>query len=118
MRFDTVAVMNSMTLKDLRKLSKAIIGQHRSFTAASMTGLPLTYGLPNQGELSDEVFEVLAEQQPTYVVFSYNTPIAWYGNAGWVIVNERFSNTTSKHQVIVRDALRHENVAELQGETV
>lgn len=35
----------------------------------------------------------------TYVVYSYDTPIAWYTpDRGWYKVGQRFSVTTSKHQ--------------------
>ena len=39
-----------------------------------------------------------------YVVWSYNTPIAWHwsnetsGEEGWHIVDQKFSLTTTKHQ--------------------
>ena len=36
--------------------------------------------------------------RPTYVVWSYRTPIAWYTNGKWVKPNVRYSTTTSKHQ--------------------
>ena len=32
-----------------------------------------------------------------YVVFSYNTPIAWHTPAGWYKVKQKFSPTTSQH---------------------
>ena len=40
-----------------------------------------------------------------YVVWSYNTPIAWCVNGGWHVVTQKFSRTTSRHQSIVRRAL-------------
>lgn len=33
-----------------------------------------------------------------YIVFSYNTPIAWHTPAGWHKVAQKFSATTSAHQ--------------------
>lgn len=33
-----------------------------------------------------------------YVVWSYETPIAWYTEAGWVVPPVKYSVTTSKHQ--------------------
>lgn len=33
-----------------------------------------------------------------YAVYSYNTPIAWYGPEGWVMPDEKYSVTTSRHQ--------------------
>lgn len=33
-----------------------------------------------------------------YVVYSYNTPIAWHADGHWHKVAQKFSVTTSKHQ--------------------
>jgi hypothetical protein len=33
-----------------------------------------------------------------YAVYSYNTPIAWYGPDGWTFPEEKYSATTSRHQ--------------------
>jgi hypothetical protein len=40
-----------------------------------------------------------------YVVFSYDTPIAWHSAEGWYVVEQKFSVTTSKHQNLVRRAV-------------
>lgn len=40
-----------------------------------------------------------------YAVWSYATPIAWYGSGGWVVPSEKYSHTTSRHQYIVRRAV-------------
>lgn len=41
-----------------------------------------------------------------YVVVSYATPVAWYDTEeGWVVPDVRYSNTTSRHQSLVRRAL-------------
>lgn len=38
-----------------------------------------------------------------YVVFSYDTPIAWWGDGiGWKVPDVRYSVTTSRHQSAVR----------------
>jgi hypothetical protein len=41
----------------------------------------------------------------TYVVFSYNTPIAWFYQGGWELDSRRYSVTTSKHQGLIRRTL-------------
>lgn len=43
------------------------------------------------------------QDHPTYTVFSYSTPIAWYTPecGGWVIPDVKYSATTSKHQGVV-----------------
>ena len=41
-----------------------------------------------------------------YFVKSYDVPIAWYThNSGWVVISQKFSQTTSRHQNIVRNAV-------------
>lgn len=41
-----------------------------------------------------------------YVVFSYETPIAWFTvEDGWVVPAVKYSRTTSRHQGVVRRAL-------------
>jgi hypothetical protein len=39
-----------------------------------------------------------------YTVYSYDTPIAWHTPQGWHFVGQKFSQTTSKHQNLVRRA--------------
>ena len=42
----------------------------------------------------------------TYVVLSYDTPIAWWdATTGWVIPDVKYSPTTSRHQSNVRLAV-------------
>lgn len=33
-----------------------------------------------------------------YALYSYGTPIAWYGPSGWTFPPEKYSVTTSRHQ--------------------
>lgn len=40
-----------------------------------------------------------------YIVFSYQTPIAWHTPKGWHVVEQKFSATTSNHQSQVRRGL-------------
>jgi hypothetical protein len=40
-----------------------------------------------------------------YVVYSYSTPIAWHTEDGWVMPDEKYSVTTSRHQSRIRTAL-------------
>ena len=45
-----------------------------------------------------------------YVVYSYATPIAWHTEAGvWYIPAIKYSVTTSKHQNVVRRAVKNYN---------
>lgn len=45
-----------------------------------------------------------------YVVYSYDTPLAWHHNDVWHYASVAYSPTTSEHQHIVRIALRDQNV--------
>ena len=41
-----------------------------------------------------------------YVVYSYATPIAWHDKeAGWIIPDEHYSVTTTRHQNMIRTAV-------------
>lgn len=64
------------------------------------------------GELSgDDLTQYLADtrlgqQRIMYVVMSYSTPIAWCrADKTWHVVDQKFSDTTDRHQRVVRDAL-------------
>jgi hypothetical protein len=46
-----------------------------------------------------------AAESIDYVVFSYDTPIAFHYAEGWYVVEQKFSVTTSKHQNYVRRAI-------------
>jgi hypothetical protein len=55
-----------------------------------------------------------------YVVFSYETPIAWHVPAAgpgdvdaWWLPDVRYSSTTSEHQAVVRMALRPAHLSTL-----
>lgn len=43
-------------------------------------------------------FEADTRNREVYVVWSYDTPIAWYTEAGWVVPDAKYSMTTSHHQ--------------------
>lgn len=43
---------------------------------------------------------------PVFVVYSYNTPIAWYANGEWTIPDVSYSPVTSRQQSKVRFATR------------
>ena len=45
-----------------------------------------------------------------YTIFSYDTPIAYFGRYGWVVFTDKYSVTTSRHTNIVKEALWDKNV--------
>ena len=84
----------------------------KPFKGNSLTGQRWNrhLSLPYYTELSAEYREQFRKDAPMYVIFSYNTPIAWYGELGWVVPNVKYSATTSRHQGIVRRALTNYTV--------
>jgi hypothetical protein len=59
------------------------------------------------GQLPQDLRDVFVHDRPIYVVYSYATPIAWFSPvAGWVVPSVKYSVTTSRHQGIVRQAVR------------
>jgi hypothetical protein len=57
------------------------------------------------GRLDTHLILQLNTEFPDYIVYSYGTPIAWFGRFGWTIPNVKYSVTTSKHQNYVRRSL-------------
>jgi hypothetical protein len=59
----------------------------------------------NTGRLSHDNRVQWNQELPTYAVFSYGTPIAWWSTKhGWTIPDARYSVTTTAHQGQVRTA--------------
>jgi len=82
--------------------------KRRSFTHASVRGQEYADGAyVDAGKLAFDDLDQFKEDQPfvSYVVFSYQTPIAWYrDDRGWHFVEQKFSQTTTRHQNLVRQA--------------
>jgi len=73
------------------------------FNAGNLTGFS---GLVGSGYLPSELRDLFTLDQPTYVVMSYGTPIAWWSpTGGWRVPNVTYSVTTTSHQSTVRRAL-------------
>lgn len=66
-------------------------------------GTDIVMGMLNDDERRR--LEAENEHNTVYVVWSYNTPIAWCVADAWHFVTRKFSPTTSRHQSIVRRAL-------------
>lgn len=77
----------------------------KSSGALSANTVTDTYG--PTGELArTDAWEQYNAEQPTYVVYSYRTPIAWYSEKhGWTVPEVKYSQTTTRHQSVVRAAL-------------
>ena len=65
---------------------------------------------PYDGHLTAEYVEKLTAawyvNRVSYVVYSYNTPIAWFDEVdGWTVPDHKYSRSTTAHQHTVRCAL-------------
>lgn len=73
-------------------------------THGALWGAPTPLGSPSSGRLPDEYRSSFLASD--YAVYSYGTPIAWHHpQSGWVMPEERYSVTTSRHQSKIRAAL-------------
>jgi hypothetical protein len=81
------------------------------FYMASTTGGPVDSSMnPSTGQMPTvEAFNFQHHVEfgcCDYVVWSYQTPIAYRCTvAGWIVPNVRYSRTTTQHQSIIRSAL-------------
>lgn len=80
-----------------------------NFKASNLSGFNLPFDKEcfriATGRLPSDVVSQLELDEPTYVVYSYGTPIAWHGKFGWYLPAIKYSQTTSRHQSIVRSAI-------------
>lgn len=101
--------MGNATYRDMQG-SNGLLANRLPFQGNSMKA-EWTSFRPGAGRLCDDDFDMLVhhwnrsieKQVPLYVVYSYQTPIAWAmeGQPAYVVL-DRFSVTTSKGQGYVR----------------
>ena len=84
-----------------------LIADRVGFTGNNLYGVVTPYNeiVRLTGQLPIEFEQQLKLDQPDFVVYSYNTPIAWHSDKGWFIPEVKYSVTTSKHQNYVRRAV-------------
>lgn len=99
-----------MTKKINQKQALLAIANLERFEASALSAIEVTNRRPPYGRLDD--VEAFYEDThncggPVYIVYSYGTPIAWHVGPRneWVVPNQKYSVTTSKHQSIVRSAI-------------
>lgn len=64
--------------------------------------------MDGHGRLPSECRQALLDADPRatlYVVYSYGTPIGWCCDGAWTIPQVRYSNTTSRHQGLLAQAV-------------
>jgi hypothetical protein len=109
--------------KQLRQYGRTTMGVGRTqihdaitgcedFHAGALRGESVKgYGHPGRLEGSARESFNASDGSLAYVIYSYATPIAWKRSDGaWFMPDDSYSVTTSRHQGIVRVALRHEDV--------
>ena len=84
----------------------ALVARREPFTGANLTGGPRGL-IGSFGRLPGEWRDRFCEDQPDYVVRSYDTPIAWHGARGWVVPPFKYSPTTIRHVSHVTRNLSH-----------
>lgn len=92
------------TTRDACTIARALRNGEPFTTSGALSGeaYPLIVG---GGRLSYDWASRI--DRPVYVVRSYATAIAWQNYDGtWVVPDDKYSPTTSKHQSTVRRALR------------
>jgi hypothetical protein len=85
------------------------IATRQEFTASALRGVNVNERglLGGFGRLDEEEFAKFKQNETSvnYIVYSYDTPIAWHSSEGWYVVGQKFSQTTSKHQNLTRRAI-------------
>ena len=75
----------------------ALVARREPFTGSNLRGGPRgtvgSFGLLPVGWRM-----AYQAEQPDYVVWSYQTPIAWHGERGWVVPPFKYSQTTIRHK--------------------
>jgi hypothetical protein len=99
-----------MTTKTANQKAGDLIRERVAFKGSNLSGhyVPLVWDCfkPVTGYLSDVYVAQLHRDQPSYIIYSYGTPIAWWSTAtGWFIPEHKYSVSTSKHQTYVRRAI-------------
>lgn len=87
-----------MTRVTTRTATPEIAARRDFTTSGALSGRNITHR-PWGGHLPQGWVDRLTEENPTYVVESYSTPIAWWSeDHGWTFPAVRYSVTTSRHQ--------------------
>ena len=85
------------------------IATRQEFKASALSGVNANESglLGAFGRLNAQEFAQFKQDEirVDYIVYSYDTPIAWHTLDGWYIVEQKFSVTTSKHSNYVRRAI-------------
>lgn len=110
-----VYTMNSPTRPHVQRCAlrdaHEYIAVRADFTAGSMHGHNAVTAI-RTGELPAQYHQALNDallRADTFVVMSYETPIAWFSAGLWFMPDVGYSVTTSKHQAQVKRAIEEGN---------
>lgn len=87
-----------------KNLGEAVTARE-SFVGPSSRGGSVAEVGTETGMLPSSIAETMRSHNPSYVVKSYNTPVAWYGDKGWVVPEVKYSRTTSRLQGNIRRSI-------------
>ena len=73
-----------------------LVARREPFKGSNLVGGPRGT-VASLGYLPDEWRRVYQDDSPDYVVWSYDTPVAWHGRHGWTVPPVRYSQTTGRH---------------------
>ncbi len=95
-----------MITKANRRQAREAIAQRAEFnnSTGSLRGRNSGFNMVSSGRLNDAErirFINATLGSMSYVVISYDTPIAWVFNGEWYRVSQRFSQTTSCHSGMI-----------------
>lgn len=74
-----------------------LVARREPFTGSNLRGGPRGT-FTSLGLLPLHWRDVFYENAPDYVVWSYDTPIAWHGRHGWTVPPVKYSQTTIRHK--------------------
>lgn len=80
-----------------KNLGEAVTARE-SFVGPSSRGGSIAEVGHDTGMLPAHLAEQMRSHKPSYVIKSYHTPVAWYGEKGWVVPDVKYSRTTSRLQ--------------------
>lgn len=85
------------------KIARAIAARE-TFRVANVSGSTAAY---TTGRLEEPWLSAYRDDDPVYTVFSYATPVSWFGRRGWIVPDVRYSVTTTHHQRVITLAIHN-----------
>jgi hypothetical protein len=98
----TATTTRSTDLTDLIADHKPFKNSSGSLTARASTNAALY----DTGRMDEAERAIYRSASPTYVIYSYATPIAWHNADGsWYVTDRKYSATTGQHRSQVARAV-------------